>query len=113
MTITPIPLATEVPTTNSDPVLYRSRILGDAGQGVVQSCCYVLAVWPDGTEIVTRSGWKERGHSRVYKMPVNFAEEFEALCRAAEGAIESGIDDIHEVVAQGLAIIATAKKSLM
>ncbi len=66
----------------------------------------ILAVWPDGTEIVVRSGWKERGHSRVYKMPVNFVEEFEALCRAAEGAIESDIDEMDEVVAQGLAIIA-------
>src|SRR5215469_10876325 len=73
----------------------------------------IVAVRPDGSELRVRNGWTERGHRRVYQMPVECVEAFEALCRAAESAIEAGIDDIDEVVAWGLSVIARAKKSLM
>jgi hypothetical protein len=73
----------------------------------------IVAVCPDGTEIVVRSGWTERGHPSVHKASVICADVSDALCRTAETAIESGVDNIDEVVEQGLAIIAKAKKSLM
>ncbi len=68
---------------------------------------------PDGSEIVVRGRWTERGHPSVPKTSVICAEVFDALCRTAETAIESGVDNIDEVVEQGLAIIAKSKKSLM
>jgi hypothetical protein len=71
----------------------------------------IVAVCPDGTEIVVRSGWTERGHLFVSRKPVSSEEEFEVLRRAAASAIESGLD-VEEALRQGLALIARAKKLL-
>ena len=42
----------------------------------------IVAVCPDGTEIVVRSGWTERGHLFLSRKPVSSEEEFEVLRRA-------------------------------